>query len=77
MFKNDQISKCSSALDFGRLRTSASTALEYRHTKKDNILTIGDVENIIEKCSTDEEHIRYFCHNDELYAIIHKSHMDT
>lgn len=53
------------------------TTLEYRRLKRYDILTIGDVDKLIEKRISDEEQIRYFCHTDELYSIIHKAHIET
>lgn len=53
------------------------TSLDYRRIKRYDILTIGDVEKLIKKRTSSEDEIKYFCHIDELYEIIHKAHIDT
>lgn len=60
-----------------RRESKPLTSLDYRRIKRYDILSIGDVEKLIKKRSTNDDEIKYFCHIDELYEIIHKAHIDT
>lgn len=53
------------------------SAKERRRLKRFDILNIGGTEKLIEKKTSEDTNIRYFCTIDELFSIIHAAHVDT